>query len=764
MIAQDLDEGGPLAGVRVLDLSTGIAGAMAAMLLGDLGADVVRGEPPAGPDLHDDPGRLCWHRNKTLVTIDVEARDGAAEARRLLGATDVVVVDQPMPDVERHQLDADRSLADNPSVIHVWLPPYGERGRWSSLPADAMVLAVVTGLSDLYNATEDVPVVPVVPVLAYEQGALGAALAIAGLLRRAEGHGGQSVVVSGLHSVAAMLAAVLADAPRMVERPKSATSALPHYRHYRCADGQWIYLGSLTQPFFLAALDAMELLELMVTPGIDGEFSNLMVPALARPVTARLEQRFAERDRDEWLKLLRSVDVPCAPVDTREAWFDSETISANGLRAHRSHPVVGAVDLPAVPFWFSDATVGIRALPDDRPRAAAGECWTEERAQPGPSAPASATSARPLAGLRVLDLSSFIAGAFGPSILANLGADVIKVETPSGDPYRGFMVSWTAFNQSKRGLGLDLKKPDGHAAFIELVRQADVVVDSARPGVRARLGIEFESLRAINPRLVRCSMTGWGEHGPLADTQAFDPLIQARSGLMAAQGGDDDPVFSSMLVHDIGTGTLAAAGILAALYQRLRTGEGQEVKLSLASSSVVLQAGELVRFAGRRPADVGGRNWAGPSTTRRLYHCADGWVAVAADGDALSPIVDAVGAVSAADLEAGFAAQTTAEVLERLAAIGVTVASVLRRQLAITDPWLAENGFFHTVEQPDIGTSTVVSGYASWRGCEVGYEGHAPAIGEHTREILREIGMDDARIDGLLASGALAETPIASTT
>src|SRR5262249_15237647 len=137
----------------------------------------------------------------------------------------------------------------------------------------------------------------------------------------------------------------------------------------------------------------------------------------------------------------------------------------------------------------------------------------------------------------------------------------------------------------------------------------------------------------VNDKIIRCSITGWGEAGALASTPAFDPLIQARSGLMAAQGGRDDPVYVSMLVHDVGTGTLAALGVLAALYQRVTSETGQEIKLSLASSSVLFQSGELTRVPGRASPIVGGQDWLGPRAAERLYRCADGWIAVSAATD-----------------------------------------------------------------------------------------------------------------------------------
>jgi crotonobetainyl-CoA:carnitine CoA-transferase CaiB-like acyl-CoA transferase len=454
-------------------------------------------------------------------------------------------------------------------------------------------------------------------------------------------------------------------------------------------------------------------------------------------------------------------------VSTRDDWFASETVAENGLRCQVDGGKLGPVELPGVAVVLSGAMYDVRRLAEPvalrdawagvEPRALTREV-DESHADAG---------ARPLAGLRVLDLASFVAGTFGPSILASLGADVVKVETSVGDPYRDFLAAFAAYNQRKRCLGLDVKHPEGHRVLMDLVGKADVLVDGVRPSVRGRLGIDDASLRAVNPRIIRCSVTGWGDEGPLAETPAFDPLLQARSGLMAAQGGDSMPVYVAMLVHDVGAGTLAALGILAALYQRRSTGAGQEVKVSLASSSVLFQSGELTHFEGRTPPDVGGRDWPGPRAVERLYECADGWLLLDARTElSRRALADAVGGswpdpASApsdgpfADAVAALLAPLTTEAaLDRMLVAGVPAVPVLPRHAVYTDGWLAEHGVFHTFEQPGLGPCTAVAGYARWRDHDVSYDGPAPRNGEHTRSLLAEAGLDDAEVEALISSGA----------
>jgi crotonobetainyl-CoA:carnitine CoA-transferase CaiB-like acyl-CoA transferase len=728
------------------------------MLLGDLGADVAHVQTVAHDPIRE-PGYVCWHRNKTVVRLSPnDPGGGIVEIRRLLAAANLVICDWPRSELERLRLDGVGLRADRPHLVHVWMPAYGTTGKWSELGASSLLLAAVSGLADNFSAVEDRPVAPVVPLVQYQQGTQGAVMAVAGLLRQRRSGAGDAIVVSGLHATAAMLAAVLLDCPGINRPARRERAPFPHFSHYQCADGEWLYLAALAQPFFLRTLDVMDLMDVMVMPGIDGEWLNLQLSAVNGQVIQRLDERFAERSREEWLKLLTDADIPCAPIQTREQWFDSETVVANGLRARLSHRELGAVDLPAVPFTMSGARTQVRQLPDSAHCVNAGRWWSSSSSEMTASSAHEVTAA-PLAGIRVLDLAPFVAGTFGPSILAFLGAEVVKIETADGDPYRDFSVPFTAYNQAKRGLGLNLKHADGQAIFRDLVKHADVVVDGARPSARARLGTDYSALRQLNNRLVRCSITGWGEVGPLAETPGFDPLLQARSGLMAAQGGVDDPVYVSMLVHDVGTGTIAALGILAALFQRESTGTGQEICVSLASSSTLYQSGELTSFDGRDPALIGSRDWPGPGPTERFYECADGWIAIAAtDATSIAHLLDALDVTHSDELTKAFAGLTADAALDRLAVAGVDAAGVLPRLSPYDDAWLAENCFFRHFQQPGLGECTVMAGWSSWGQAPVGYAAPAPRNGEHTRRVLRDWGIDAPRIEAAIASGAAHET------
>ncbi|MCW5259202.1 CoA transferase [Verminephrobacter eiseniae] len=218
----------------------------------------------------------------------------------------------------------------------------------------------------------------------------------------------------------------------------------------------------------------------------------------------------------------------------------------------------------------------------------------------------------PLSGLRVLDLSAYIAGPYGCALLADQGAEVIKIEPPTGDNLRQYPSTLAAesrafvgVNRSKIGMVLDLKQPADHALLMALVRTADVLVHNFRPGVPQRLGIAYEQLRPLNPRLVHCSVTGYGESGPLKDKAGYDQVLQTMTGMCTLQGKRGQPpeiLYGSVV--DYHASALVAAGVASALYERERSGQGQRVGISLLRTALAMQSARLV-WAEGEPRDMG---------------------------------------------------------------------------------------------------------------------------------------------------------------
>jgi crotonobetainyl-CoA:carnitine CoA-transferase CaiB-like acyl-CoA transferase len=372
----------------------------------------------------------------------------------------------------------------------------------------------------------------------------------------------------------------------------------------------------------------------------------------------------------------------------------------------------------------------------------------------------------------VLDLGTVIAGAYASAILANLGAEVVKVESADGDPWRDRGIGFTAYNRGKRGLVVDMKQPAGRALFLDLARQADVVLDNYRLGVRDRLGIGHEAVRAVNPRLVSGSITTYGTRGEETKRPGFDPLLQARSGMMAAQGGDgQEPVFHIIAVNDFASASMAAFGIIAALNARERTGEGQVMETSLTAQSALFQSGELTTWEGAPPAPKGCRDCLGISALDRFYACADGWILVAcADDGQAAGLARALGHPDwstrfemmsedragplAGEIAEALASMTREAALIALVGAGVRAVPTLEGDDVLNDRWLWENAFFDTIRQTPHGPVTNRP-YAQFSRSTSGYDRPDPGLGQHSHEVLADYGIDPERIAQLFDDGVV---------
>ncbi|WP_250626365.1 CaiB/BaiF CoA transferase family protein [Pinirhizobacter soli] len=235
-----------------------------------------------------------------------------------------------------------------------------------------------------------------------------------------------------------------------------------------------------------------------------------------------------------------------------------------------------------------------------------------EQRMESPRQQAPRAQAGPLAGVRVLDLSAYIAGPYGCTLLADQGADVIKIEPPGGDNLRQYPSTlatesraFLGVNRSKRGIVLDLKRAEDHAALLRLVRDADVLVHNFRPSVPARLGIDHDRLNLVNPRLVYCAVTGYGEDGPMRDKAGYDQVLQTMTGMCALQGkrgGPPEVIYGSVV--DYYAAALLAAGVSSALYERERSGLGQFVGVSLLRSALTMQSARMI-WAEGESLDIG---------------------------------------------------------------------------------------------------------------------------------------------------------------
>jgi crotonobetainyl-CoA:carnitine CoA-transferase CaiB-like acyl-CoA transferase len=375
----------------------------------------------------------------------------------------------------------------------------------------------------------------------------------------------------------------------------------------------------------------------------------------------------------------------------------------------------------------------------------------------------------PLDGTRVVDLTSYIAGSYAAMQLADLGADVVKVESLEGDSFRE-LPGFFGWNRGKRSLALDLKTPEGREIVETLATRGDVFMENMRPGVADRLGVGYVRLGALNPQLVYCSITAFGSSGPGVARPGFDPVFQAMGGLMTLQGFGGPPQYLRTAPTDYYTAALATQAILAALFARERTGRGQRVETSLLRGVMALQAGTAVDYPSK-PTLIR------DNPTYRLYQAGDGaWFFLAVGNQAFwTKLCQALALEHLADdprfaswllrlennqallplLEATFRAQPRAHWLELLAAHDIPAAPVQTVAEFMDDPAVRHHDMVHQYNHPEVGRLRMMGQPLVFADTPTRDPGPPPTLGQHTDAVLEELGYPAARIAALRARRVL---------
>ncbi|MEW6268098.1 MAG: CoA transferase, partial [Thermodesulfobacteriota bacterium] len=328
------------------------------------------------------------------------------------------------------------------------------------------------------------------------------------------------------------------------------------------------------------------------------------------------------------------------------------------------------------------------------------------------------------------------------------------------------------WNRGTRSLAVDVQREEGRALVLRLVERADLVVDNFRCGVHERLGLGFAALERVNPSVVQLSISGYGPDGPLAHLPCFDPIMQGRSGLARAQSGFD-PTMYTVAYTDYATATMAALACVAALVGRDSTagdGRGQAAWTSLLANACVMQAGFLIEYAGRPADPPGGVDLRGASAWKRAHACADGWLFVAAanaaERDALLRCLgvtqercddDAVDGTVARAIAAALAPRPVADALERLRAAGVPAVGCPTFPGIVADDHLRANGLWWSSTHPELGDVVQTGEVIELSRTPMRLGPTAPRLGEHSVEVLREAGIDEAAIERALAAGVVRQ-------
>ncbi len=719
---------GPLHGVRVIEDGSAIGISVAGLLLAELGASVAR--IGAAPDLSG-PGRIV-HRAKTTLNPG-----------------------EAVPEADVMLLGPESQLAATAPVV-VRFPDRPAEDAGGLAPAGTMLAEARSGLLRLQLGHRDGPFCLASPIAGLGAGLLGALSAVSGLLSRARG---VTAAWTGTASdrdgtlVMQTLSASFIDPPpppataRPRYRDPYTVSFSPVMRFHRARDG-WVFVAAVSRHMWHTLFGLMGRPDLAEDPELDAALPfNIADQAQGEHLAALVAEFIATMSVNECVDLCVRNKIVAAPVLTGQQFLAHPQAAANNLPVE-VHDAVG-----------TQRQVG-RFV----------QCTGTEAAA-APLAPLNDVASGPLRGVRVIDMSRAAAGPICGRVLADLGAEVVRVENPDGEASRAVGLTFAANNRNKLSLGIDLTKPEGLDALARITEQSDVVLTNALPAASARLGIDYATVAARNPSVCHISILGFGHRPPFGGRRVVDAAAQALSGQALAEGGGREPVGCTGGFLDNGTGWLAALGCVATLYQRQTAGHAGSVQAYLLNTSAFVQL-----FGLTDPPSPGGRldedRW-GYAADQRLYQTRDGWIAVAATSPAArQAFAEALALAGCPDADREVHGLTATAFAQALGELDLAAVADLFDQAGFAD-WTAvrtleqtaradSEDFVRVAQEPwgFLVEPRLLPRYAGDQRPPV--TGAAAAPGRDDAEVLHRYGLDGRR-DALVASGAMRSEPGQST-
>jgi crotonobetainyl-CoA:carnitine CoA-transferase CaiB-like acyl-CoA transferase len=780
---------GALEGVRVVDFGHYIAGPLAAVMLSDQGADVIHVDPPGGPRWKADADAFL-NRGKRRIALDLKQPDDPAIALRLIEGADVLIENFRPGVMDRLGLGADRLRERHPGLIYCSLPGFAADDLRAGLEAWEGIVDAATG-NCRARAGEAPPdwdtsraTYSAIPLASNFAAFLAATSVVMALIARHRGGGGQLIEIPLFHAMFTAIGpagAYVAERglhePRPIDVNGSGT--------YRCGDGRYVQFDPSNHRFLTWFAQAAgishwgpELLDAEV----------LKDPAANARLHARLAELFLTRSAAEWEQLAYGVGAVLNKVRTAQEWLAHPHARAMGAAVQVDDPELGPTWMAGLPVLLDESPGAVKG-PRHRPDADRAEILAElgrEAPPPAPphrdgegsaprldgegsarrlegsnagraaGLPLPAAAGRgagggafpaPLDNIRVLDLTQVLAGPTGGRLLAEFGADVVKINGPQRR-----IGSHGYLNRGKRTVLLDVESPRGQQVFWTLVERADVVIQNFPKGTAERYGIGHDQVRARKPDVIYASLSVHGHHGPWAHARGYERQGQAVTGVMD-RVGEVPAILGPYNLVDVGTGVMTAFAVGLGVYHRLRTGKGQHVQSSLSQTATYHQTPYMLDYAGKRYDEPRGWTALGTGPTMRFYQARDGWLFVGARASEAGRIAEAVGieAPGGPDLgafeealEARIAQGTVASWVDRLRAAGIGAQAVVPLAELMTDPWVCAHGLSVTQRSDEVGDVTYPGPSVRMTDTPVRLGPPVRQPGADAASVLREVGLEDA--------------------
>ena len=725
-----------LDGIKVIDFGHYIAGPMAAMLLADFGADVIRIDPPGGPRF-DTPANATWNRGKRSIALDLKAKADLEIARRLIDSADVVIENFRPGVMDRLGLGAREMTVRNPRLVYLSLPGFLSDDPRAGMKAWEGVLGAATGCYSTLPLLEvDGPVYNCLPFSSIF-GAHWGAVAVAVALNERERSGqGQTIEVP---LFGATFSAFSGKAMKVHGRPEKAP--LSTWRHAMCKDGRW---------FLYVPRDMHK--TLMKDFGFDFPEGGIH----AAEVLRHADEIFLTRTANEWEAYCADKGVEGSTCYSTLEWAHHPLARDSGIVREYEDPELGKFLGLGLHTRLSETPAEVRS---SRPRCDANrrDILAElELARPAPTGTRHEVLRSALQGVRVLDLGIILAIPSCGRTLAEFGADVIKIDSPHRNP-----VPWhNDVNRAKRSILLDLKSEAGRKIFWRLLEDADVVLENFRSGVADKLGIGYEAVRARRPDIVYCSVNAYGQTRGYATRPGREVLVQALTGMQTRYGGAK-PAQNPINASDYVTGLGACLGVALALLHRQRTGKGQYVNSALIYGATLLQSSLLQAYDGKKWDEPGGLESLGRGPLYRAYRARDDWVFMAAlvgDLPGCPELADLAGMRDSElerALEARFRERPVEEWVKLLRKAGIAAQRViLRFEDLMEDPVVIRQGLSLTRLHENQGMVTTTGPGIRLSRTPMSPGRPAPMPGTDAKSILSEVGMA-GELERLVALGVL---------